>query len=133
MKASVIIPTLNESGLLPKLLDRLDRQTFRDFEIIVADAGSTDGTREICRSRGVTLVDGGMPAVGRNRVRPSHAASASSSSTPMSCRRMIFWRRPSRRWMPKAFGSPPVGSSRTRTIRSTSCSSSWPTISSSSV
>ena len=67
MKASVIIPALNESGLLPKLLDRLDRQTFRDFEIIVADAGSTDGTREICRSRGVTLVDGGMPAVGRNR------------------------------------------------------------------
>jgi glycosyltransferase involved in cell wall biosynthesis len=67
MKASVIIPALNESGLLPKLLDRLDRQTFRDFEIIVADAGSTDGTREICRSRGVTLVEGGMPAVGRNR------------------------------------------------------------------
>lgn len=67
MKASVIIPALNESGLLPKLLDRLDRQTFRDFEIIVADAGSTDGTREICRSRGVTVVDGGMPAVGRNR------------------------------------------------------------------
>ncbi|UHD14804.1 glycosyltransferase [Thiocapsa bogorovii] len=67
MKASVVIPTLNESGLLPKLLDRLDRQTFRDFEVIVADAGSTDGTREICRSRGVILVDGGMPAVGRNR------------------------------------------------------------------
>ncbi|NCC26971.1 MAG: glycosyltransferase [Gammaproteobacteria bacterium] len=67
MKVSIVIPTLNESGLLPKLLDRLDRQTFRDFEIIVADAGSTDGTRAICRSRGVTLVDGGMPAVGRNR------------------------------------------------------------------
>ncbi len=67
MKASIVIPTLNESGLLPKLLDRLDRQTFRDFEIIVADAGSTDGTREICRARGVILTDGGMPGVGRNR------------------------------------------------------------------
>ncbi|CRI64157.1 hypothetical protein THIOKS11760014 [Thiocapsa sp. KS1] len=67
MKASIVIPTLNESGLLPKLLDRLDRQTFRDFEIIVADAGSTDATREICRTRGVILTDGGMPGVGRNR------------------------------------------------------------------
>lgn len=67
MKASVIIPTLNEAGLLPGLLDRLDRQTFRDFETIVADAGSTDGTRAICRARGVILTDGGMPAVGRNR------------------------------------------------------------------
>lgn len=66
MKASVIIPTLNESALLPGLLDRLDRQTFRDFEVIVADAGSKDGTREICRSRGVILTEGGMPAVGRN-------------------------------------------------------------------
>ena len=67
MKASVIIPTLNESALLPGLLDRLDRQTFRDFEIIVADAGSTDGTRAICHARGVILTEGGMPAVGRNR------------------------------------------------------------------
>lgn len=67
MKASVIIPTLNESELLPGLLDRLNRQTFRDFEVIVADAGSKDGTREICRSRGVVLTEGGMPAVGRNR------------------------------------------------------------------
>jgi glycosyltransferase involved in cell wall biosynthesis len=66
MKASVIIPTLNESALLPGLLDRLDGQTFRDFEVIVADAGSKDGTREICRSRGVILTEGGMPAVGRN-------------------------------------------------------------------
>ncbi len=67
MKASVIIPTLNESKLLPGLLDRLDRQTFRDFEVIVADAGSTDGTQDICRSHGVILTEGGMPAVGRNR------------------------------------------------------------------
>ncbi|MCG6896046.1 MAG: glycosyltransferase [Thiocapsa sp.] len=67
MKASVIIPALNESKLLPGLLDRLDRQTFRDFEVVVADAGSSDGTREICKSRGVVLTDGGMPAVGRNR------------------------------------------------------------------
>jgi glycosyltransferase involved in cell wall biosynthesis len=67
MQASVIIPTLNESTLLPRLLDRLEAQSLRDFEVIVADAGSTDGTREICRARGVRLTDGGLPGVGRNR------------------------------------------------------------------
>ncbi|MBK1643822.1 glycosyl transferase family 2 [Thiocapsa imhoffii] len=67
MNASVIIPTLNEAKLLPGLLDRLARQTCQDFETIVADAGSTDGTREICREHGVILTTGGMPAVGRNR------------------------------------------------------------------
>jgi glycosyltransferase involved in cell wall biosynthesis len=34
--------------------------------VVVADAGSTDGTREIAAARGATVVDGGMPAVGRN-------------------------------------------------------------------
>jgi len=67
MKASVIIPTLNEAALLPGLLDRLHQQTVRDFEVIVADAGSTDGTRDICRAHGVILTEGGMPGVGRNR------------------------------------------------------------------
>lgn len=67
MKASIVIPTLNEVELLPGLLDRLAAQTFRDFEVIVADAGSSDGTRELVRKRGLILTDGGLPGVGRNR------------------------------------------------------------------
>ncbi|MFP4063844.1 MAG: glycosyltransferase [Halochromatium sp.] len=67
MKASIVIPTLNEAELLPRLLDRLAAQSFRDFEVIVADAGSHDGTRELVRERGLLLTDGGLPGVGRNR------------------------------------------------------------------
>ena len=67
MKASIVIPTLNEAELLPRLLDRLAAQTFRDFEVIVADAGSNDGTRELVGERGLILTDGGLPGVGRNR------------------------------------------------------------------
>jgi len=67
MKASIVIPTLNEAELLPQLLDRLAAQTFRDFEVIVADAGSSDGTRELVRERGLIVTDGGLPATGRNR------------------------------------------------------------------
>ena len=41
---SVIIPTLNEAKYLPKLLNCLKAQTMQDFETIVVDAHSTDGT-----------------------------------------------------------------------------------------
>jgi len=66
-KISVIIPTLNEEELLPTLLECLKEQTFRDFEIIVADAGSKDKTRKIAKKFGAIVVDGGMPGVGRNK------------------------------------------------------------------
>lgn len=38
-----------------------------DLEVIVADANSTDATREIATSLGAKVVDGGMPGPGRNR------------------------------------------------------------------
>ena len=66
MEFSIIIPTLNEQVLLPTLLQDLQDQTFQDFETIIADAGSKDGTVEIAHSFGARVVPGGMPAVGRN-------------------------------------------------------------------
>jgi glycosyltransferase involved in cell wall biosynthesis len=63
---SVIIPTLNEAAYLPNLLEALAAQTHPADEIIVADAGSTDGTVELARACGARVVRGGMPAVGRN-------------------------------------------------------------------
>lgn len=66
MKISVIIPTYNEEEFLPKLLECLESQTMRDFEIIVADANSDDRTAEIAREHGARVVAGGLPAEGRN-------------------------------------------------------------------
>ena len=63
---SIIIPTYNEEEYLPVLLDSIKKQNFEDYEIIVADANSTDKTREIAESYGCIVVDGGLPAVGRN-------------------------------------------------------------------
>ncbi|MFA6338599.1 MAG: glycosyltransferase [Candidatus Paceibacterota bacterium] len=63
---SIIIPTLNEGKLLPNLLKSLEKQTFQDFEIIVADNHSTDATRSLALKSKAKVVDGGMPAVGRN-------------------------------------------------------------------
>ncbi len=67
MKLSIVIPTKNEESLLPNLLESIRRQTFTDFEMIVADAGSTDRTREIASTYGATIVDGGLPGPGRNK------------------------------------------------------------------
>lgn len=64
---SVIIPTYNEAEYLPKLLDCLAAQTFDNFEIIVADNDSDDGTRAIVESYGAQVAPGGMPSEGRNR------------------------------------------------------------------
>ena len=63
---SIIIPTLNEEKYLPKLLDSIVKQSYKDYEIIIADNNSKDKTRSIARSYGCRLTKGGMPAVARN-------------------------------------------------------------------
>jgi GT2 family glycosyltransferase len=46
-RVSVIIPTWNGAALLGHALESLTRQTFDDFEIVVVDNGSCDGTFEM--------------------------------------------------------------------------------------
>ena len=43
---SIIIPTLNEERYLPNLLNDLDNQQTRNFEVIIVDGKSEDQTRE---------------------------------------------------------------------------------------
>lgn len=45
---SLIVPNLNEAPYLRKFMKSLDAQEFRDFELILVDGGSTDGSLEIC-------------------------------------------------------------------------------------
>ena len=63
---SIIIPTLNEASYLPALLRALRNQTRLPDEIIVADAGSVDGTAALARAGGAIVVAGGRPSAGRN-------------------------------------------------------------------
>jgi len=46
MKASVIIPTHNRKSKLLALLTSLESQVTTDFEVIVSDDASTDGTKD---------------------------------------------------------------------------------------
>jgi glycosyltransferase involved in cell wall biosynthesis len=45
-RASVIIPTFNRWSTLQETLTALERQTWRNFEVVIVDDGSTDGTSE---------------------------------------------------------------------------------------
>lgn len=63
---SIIIPTLNEEDCLRILLESIKKQDFNDYEIIIADGGSKDRTREIAKNYGCKIVSGGSPAKGRN-------------------------------------------------------------------
>ena len=74
LRVSVVIPTLNEARYLPNLLDSLRRQTVHDFEVIVADSGSTDGTPEVAVAGGARVVPGKRKGPGEGRNRGAKAA-----------------------------------------------------------
>jgi GT2 family glycosyltransferase len=58
---AVVIPNFNGAEILPACLDALERQSVAPAEIVVADNGSTDGSLELTRGRGVRTL-----ALGRN-------------------------------------------------------------------
>lgn len=64
---SIVVPTKNEQDHLPLLLDSIKNQSFSDFEVIIADAGSTDKTVEIAKKYSCSVVPGGLPSKGRNQ------------------------------------------------------------------
>jgi glycosyltransferase involved in cell wall biosynthesis len=49
---SVIVPTFNRRDTIGATLESLQAQTLQDFELVVVDDGSTDGTEELVRGYG---------------------------------------------------------------------------------
>jgi glycosyltransferase involved in cell wall biosynthesis len=70
---SVVVPTLNEEQSIMRLLRALEAQTLAPAEIVVADGGSTDRTRELVRefqsrtALPVVLIESERGLPGRNR------------------------------------------------------------------
>lgn len=68
-KITVVIPVLNEENLLPDTLQSLRAQTFRDYDCVVVDNGSTDNTVKIARRFGCHVVTEERKGVGFARQR----------------------------------------------------------------
>ena len=49
-KVSIGLPVFNGERYLKQALDSILSQTFRDFELVISDNGSNDGTEIICRA-----------------------------------------------------------------------------------
>ena len=49
---SIIVPVYNAKASLRNCLDSLAQQTYREFEVLLVDDGSTDESPEICREYG---------------------------------------------------------------------------------
>ena len=68
---SVVIPAYNAAGFVRRAVDSVLAQTFADFELLVVDDGSTDGTREVLAGYGdrlrVLAQPNGGPAAARNQ------------------------------------------------------------------
>ncbi len=46
-KVSIIIPAYNAAETLPRMLDSIKAQTFENYEVVVINDGSTDGTKAV--------------------------------------------------------------------------------------
>jgi glycosyltransferase involved in cell wall biosynthesis len=93
----VIVPVRDRRGMLRQCLSALDDQTFRDFEVIVIDDGSRDGSGE---EAGATLVagrpvrvlgGGGQGAVAARCLGVSASAAPILAFTDSDCRPDAGW------------------------------------------
>ncbi len=100
---SVVLPTRDRRHALERALASIDAQRFRDFEVVVVDDGSRDGTAAWLRANRplVSVVDcgqsGGAAAARNQGVARARGESSRFSMTTTSGARTIF-RRKSRSW-----------------------------------
>jgi 2-desacetyl-2-hydroxyethyl bacteriochlorophyllide A dehydrogenase len=55
-ETTILIRAFNEERWLPEVLAAIDRQRYRDFEVLLVDSGSVDRTREIVAASGGRVV-----------------------------------------------------------------------------
>jgi glycosyltransferase involved in cell wall biosynthesis len=54
-KVSICVPTYNRKDYLRETIDSIFAQTYKDYEVIIVDDGSSDGTAEMIKSSGLAV------------------------------------------------------------------------------
>ena len=71
-KVSICVPTYNRKDYLKETLDSILAQTYKDYEIVIVDDGSTDGTEDMVKQLGVPVTyhwqENGGDAAARNKL-----------------------------------------------------------------
>jgi len=71
-KLSICIPTYNRKAYLKETLESVFSQTYKDYEVVVVDDGSSDGTEEMIKTSGYNIryhwQENGGDAAARNRL-----------------------------------------------------------------
>lgn len=65
-KISILIPMYNRKHYIEQCIDSVLRQTFQDFEIVVRDDGSTDGSAEFVEEKYAAEISAGKIRLKRN-------------------------------------------------------------------
>lgn len=92
---SVIVPARDRADLLPRTLGSVLAQTYRNFELIVVDDGSTDRTEAVVRSFG-------DPRIRYERKGPPHsAASARNHGASLARGQLIAFNDAGDDWLPE--------------------------------
>ena len=68
-KISIVIRTFNEDKHLDLVLKSISRQTYKNYEIVIVDSGSTDNTLEIAKKYHTKVVD-----IDKNKFNYSYAS-----------------------------------------------------------
>src|SRR3989304_5366334 len=55
-ETSIVIRAFNEERWLPEVFAAIDRQRYRDFEVLLVDSGSVDRTRDVAAANGARIV-----------------------------------------------------------------------------
>ncbi len=81
---SVIIPTLNEEENLEACLKAIARQTYGDYEVLIVDGGSNDGTVEVAERHGFRVIEA-------EKRRPHDVAYARNLGAKLSKGDLLFF------------------------------------------
>jgi glycosyltransferase involved in cell wall biosynthesis len=68
-KVSICIPTYNRKNYLKETLDSILAQTYKDYEIVIVDDGSTDGTKDMIEKLPIPVTYHWQPNAGEPAAR----------------------------------------------------------------